>query len=312
MAQPCSLSPQGRRQGLLSPMSVVPLVDAAWLREHLEADDLVLLDASIDRSVDEDGQTVFGPGHQVVGQHRIKGARHADLFNAFSDPDGEFLFTRPSVEQLAQACVDVGISSASRVVVYDRLTGAYAARVWFVLRAFGFENVSVLDGGFPGWIDGDGATESGPVELALSAGGTDTVAELATRLGEIPGRFVDLDEAIRVSTDPRSGILVCALRHEEYVGDPSRERSGHIPRSLSFPYPATLTADSTVDRGATQIGAVERGIVDQRVVAYCGGGVNAAGLALSFAAAGLEMPAVYDGSLNEWRANPGLPLEVGE
>ncbi len=43
------------------------------------------------------------------------------------------------------------IGDGSTVVVYDDTQGLYAARVWWTLRAYGLENVRVLDGGFPAW-----------------------------------------------------------------------------------------------------------------------------------------------------------------
>lgn len=263
------------------------LVDVAWLAENLG--DVVLLDASITRSVDADGRSSFADGRAEFEAGHLPGARFADVFAAFSDPTADVLFTRPTAEQFVTAATSLGIHDGSRVVLYDRLTGAWAARIWWVFRSFGFTDVRVLDGGLNAWTAAGHGLETGPSQ-DVPAG------DLTVR--EEDGWFVDLEEVQALSEHPtRDRPMFCALRASEFD-------AGHIAGSASLPYPDLLTADGTVDRDKAAAAPGQ-----DRPVLYCGGGVNAAGLGLVLLAGGHPRPTVYDGSLNEWRAR-NLPLVV--
>lgn len=291
----------------MTQVSGSPLVSAAWLAEHLGEPGLVVLDASITRSEDAEGRTVFSDGTATFEAQHLAGAVFADLFTVWSDPAGEYGFTRPSPAQVEAAARASGIDADSTVVVYDQLSGAYAARLWFVLRAYGFADVRVLDGGFAAWTAFGGRVASGSEQVEVGAGFA----------AVDQGFFADLDEvralALSEDRDKADGArLVCALRQPEFLGDPERERSGHIPSSVNVPYPDLLAEDGTVSLAQTRRLASAQGLDAGPVLAYCGGGVNAAGLALAFAHAGLALPRVYDASMNEWRARTELPVVVGE
>lgn len=107
----------------------------------------------------------------------------------------------------------------------------------------------------------------------------------------------DLAEVARAPGDR----LVCALRKERFD-------AGHIPGSVSLPYPDLLRPDGTLDLVEVRSRAAATGL-DATSVVYCGGGINAAGLVLALDAAGLPLPRLYDGSLSEWRADPARPVE---
>ncbi|GAA2644740.1 sulfurtransferase [Paractinoplanes durhamensis] len=258
------------------------LVDQAWLRDHLA--EVVLLDASIRRG---EGPRPFSSGLDAYAEAHLPGARFADLFGGFSAPDAPLPFTLPTAEQLRSAAREVGVRNGVKVVVYDRNGGAWAARVWWLLRIHGFAEVSVLDGGFGGWT---GPVESGipaapePGELTLHEPG-----EVTAGLAEISGGTEDL--------------LVCGIRQPDF-------ENGHIPGSASLPYAELLRADGTLDLELVRRRATDLGLDRTPAIAYCGGGINAAGLVLALEAAGLPAPRLYDGSLNEWRA-AALPLETG-
>ncbi len=99
--------------------------------------------------------------------------------------------------------------------------------------------------------------------------------------------------------------MVCALRGTEY-------QKAHIPNTTSLPYPDLLTPDGTLDRGKARA-AADALQAGQRVILYCGGAINAAGLALALHEGGLDLErlAIYDGSLSEWKSVAGLPLAAG-
>lgn len=275
------------------------LVEVAWLLEHRS--EVVILDASIRRGVGPD-EPPFASGREAFSTAHIPGARFADLFEDFSDPGSELPFTRPTDEGIARAAARVGIDSQTPIVVYDRLTGAWAARVWWVLRSRGFSNVRVLNGGFDAWIQAGGEVESGASETTSDVTRPDrpVLAETAE------GWFVDID---RVTDAPE--VVLCALNDQAYRGDPDEPGTGHIPGSLSAPYASTLVG-GRIDPSRTRALPDALGIgPDTDTIIYCGGGINAAGLALAFHEVGLRRTAVYDGSLADWRSDPERPLVTG-
>lgn len=111
-----------------------PLVSAAWLKEHLNDDDLIVLDVSPQ-------PTAY-----------IKGARYFDLKNEFSVQNSEFPNTFPSVAQFEKGCQQLGINKTSKIVVYDNKGVYLSPRVWWMFNTMGHQNVAVLDGGLPDWM----------------------------------------------------------------------------------------------------------------------------------------------------------------
>jgi thiosulfate/3-mercaptopyruvate sulfurtransferase len=276
------------------------LVSVDWLREN--ASGVVILDASIRRGTGD--EPPFADGRPDFEREHVPGARFADLFREFSDGPSPLPFMRPDAERIRAATAAVGITDASTVVVYDRLNGAWAARVWWVLRSFGFERVFVLDGGLAAWTGSGGAVETGAARPIPASTGITPDAR--------PGFFIDpaVVRALSVRPDPRQPV-VCALRRDDYLGDPDRPGSGHIPQSINLPYPDTLDAAGRHDPARTRELVAALDIPDTaHPVLYCGGGINAAGLALALHEIGRGDVTVFDGSLAQWRAE-ALPLQVG-
>ncbi|NDK92520.1 sulfurtransferase [Gordonia desulfuricans] len=269
------------------------LVDVAWLAENTAS--VVILDASIRRG-DGEEEPAFSSGRTDFEADHIQGARFADLFTEFSDPDDPLPFMRPSARQVADTLARHGITDGTEVVVYDRLNGAWAARLWWVLRSFGI-GARVLDGGLTAWTSAGLPTESGPSRPVspVTAPAVQDHSDLVAHLDEVAAA---------------TGLLVCGLRREEFDGDPADPLSGHIPGSVSLPYAQTLDAAGRHDAAGTRKLAAEAGIGvgGPAPILYCGGAVNAAGVALALHEIGITDVRIYDGSLSEWRSNPERPL----
>lgn len=253
------------------------------------------------------GRTGFLPGDAVFARGHIPGARFADLFARFSDPAAPYAFTCPTKAGLEAAAQDVGIDNDSMVVTYDPMGGAYAARVWTVLRAFGHSNIRVLNGGLAAWKNAGGAIDIGPASC-FERGNFKAAHGQRT--------FVGADEVLDligggVSTETP---LICGLRAEQFTGaDSTDPRRGHIPTSVNLPFPDLLGPDDRLEvarvSNALTALSLTKGIAP---VLYCGGGINAAGLALALALAGVDDVKIYDDSMNGWRDNPELPVEDGD
>ncbi|MEV1293497.1 rhodanese-like domain-containing protein [Pseudonocardia sp. NPDC049635] len=236
----------------------------------------------------------------------IPGAVFADIPNAFSDPGAPFSLAVPTSEQFAAAAGALGIGEGTHVVAYDTAGNAWATRLWWLLRAFGHDAVSVLDGGLGAWTAAGHPTESGEP--------APTAATFTPRWR--PELLATTDEVRRLSAGG-DGVLVNALDPATYRGEQEispYSRRGRIPGSANLPLfelldPAT---GRFLDRDALAAKLQEAGILGaDRAVTYCGGGIAATLPAFAaYVVSGAEV-AVYDGSLSEWTADAALPVETG-
>src|SRR5258708_1174617 len=138
----------------------------------------------------------------------------------------------PGTEQVERVMSAAGIGPGVRVVAYDDQAGAMAARLWYLLRAYGHDAVAVLDGGLPKWT-----AEGRPVETA-------SVTPPAAAFTARPREGWVLDKAAMVREGPRS-VVLDARTAQRYLGDsdPIDPRAGHIPGALNAPFRDNLTGD---------------------------------------------------------------------
>lgn len=285
------------------PALETPVVSTQWLADYLGADHLVVLDASVLQTAQPDGSTAYVTGHESFLLHgHLPGARFADVIDVLSDPNGSYPFTRPDAARFASAVGGLGIDNETTVIVYDSRVGQWAARVWWLFRAFGYDRVAVLDGGYTKWLAEERPTEIGHVPSPRE---TFTVVER-------PELWVDKAFVEGVVRGENEAALVCASPAREFTGEITpRPRAGHIPGSISAPAASLVDATTNAfaepaalrDTLAPALGA-------PRIVVYCGGGIAAAAAALALTLLGERSIAVYDGSLNEWAADPQAQLDV--
>jgi thiosulfate/3-mercaptopyruvate sulfurtransferase len=182
----------------------------------------------------------------------------------------------------------------------------WATRVWWMLRSLGFDAAAVLDGGFDRWQAEGRAIETGDPKGYPPA-------TLTPR--PRPGRFVDKTTVQAAIGDPRT-VTVNALGPQFHRGlEPSRYgRPGRVPGSVNVPAaslvdPASKRFVSLADAMATFAAA---GVgKDQRVIAYCGGGISATIDLFLLHQLGFEDLMLYDGSMGEWAKDQSLPIETG-
>jgi thiosulfate/3-mercaptopyruvate sulfurtransferase len=274
-----------------------PLVSTQWLADHLGADDLVVVDASVISYTQPNGKPGRLSGHeQYIVDGHIPGALFADLIDDFSDPDGRFPYTRPDSARFAAAAGALGIGPETTVVVYDTGFGQFASRLWWLFRAFGHDNAAVLDGGLTAWIADDRPIERGHLESAPT-----TFAAI-----ERPDAWVDKAFVERVVRGEEHASLICTLSVKEIEG---RGRPGHIPGSSAVPLTRLVDRAARITLADEQLReALVPALGAPRIVAYCSGGIAAATAALQLVRLGETNVAIYDGSLNEWAADPDAPL----
>ncbi|UFR00940.1 sulfurtransferase [Streptomyces sp. Go40/10] len=284
-----------------------PLVDTAWLADHLDDPRLVVLDATaVLPSPRYDGDHRCASGRPGWAERHLPGSRHADLTEDLSDPGAPYHFAVPAPDALAAALARLGVGEGSEVVAYDTGGGIWAARLWWMLRAISVP-AAVLDGGLHAWEAAGHRLASGDTAAPPAAVPVTPVPR--------PELWTGVEEVAAISAGDRPGTLVCALPPGGYDGSaPTRySRRGRIPASRSLPGRSLLDdtgrllprPDLTTVADAALTGA------GSPLVLYCGGGISAAGTALALTVLGREDVSLYDGSLEEWSKDPARPLESG-
>lgn len=282
------------------------LASTDWLAEHLEDPGLRVIECTVFLRPREHG----GPGYAVVSgreeweRAHIPGSDFIELQGELSDTSSPLRFMMPSAERFAAAMSRHGVGNDSRVVLYDRQGNMWAARVWWMLRAFGFDGARVLDGGWTAWLAQDRPTSTQPAPLGT-----------ATFVPRPRTQLIATKEDVLASIESGRSCIVNALSAAQHRGEVAPYgRPGHISGSVNVPAmgsagivdPKTQLYQSTseIRRRFEEAGAKS----GERMITYCGGGIAASSAAFAALMAGYTDVAVYDASLSEWAVDPSLPM----
>jgi thiosulfate/3-mercaptopyruvate sulfurtransferase len=284
-----------------------PLVSQEELRASLGDERVRVFDATVflRRQVPGGPYQVVSGRAEYAAAH-LPGAAFADIPGELSDPASPYAFTVPPAERFAAAIGRLGVGDGTHVVAYAQDTPMWATRLWWLLRFFAHDDVSVLDGGLAAWTAAGGPVVAG--EVTYPAG----VFTARSR----PELLASRRDVERIVADEASACLVNALTPDVFRGDGpgAYSRPGRIPGSVNVPWSGLVDPATNRFRPAADLTAALRagGIRDdQPVVAYCGGGISATVDLFALALTGNHDAKLYDGSLTEWSADPDLPLVTG-
>ncbi|TCK64457.1 thiosulfate/3-mercaptopyruvate sulfurtransferase [Curtobacterium sp. PhB136] len=277
----------------MAPVLTSPLVSTQWLADHLGADELVVLDASVHAAGTGRGMTWQSARDTYERHGHVPGARFADLVQDFSTPDADVPFTRPCAERFEQAARALGITNTSTVVVYDDSVGEWSARLWWIFRSFGFDDVAVLDGGFVKWRD-----EGRPVRVgALTSAPAVHVEAAAFLAGEERPLWADRARVERAVDGSEPAALVLAV-DETVLG---ATHPDVVPGTTPIPLRRVVDQDSNALLRPAALADVFAPVLDsEQIVTYCGVGSAACVDALALTVLGHDRVQVYDGSLADW------------
>ncbi len=273
-----------------------PLVSVEWLQQHLAEPHLIILDASVSKIV----------GIEPIEYSEfccIPGSQFCDIAGSFHLSSSPLSHTMPTDKQFSLQAQALGISSQSKIVIYDN-QGMYSApRAWWMFKAMGIQNVFVLNGGLPLWLRQGYKTDSdyqvtenkGSVTGTLQQGSVVTSQQVLAAINKPDQQIVDARSFSRfcgTAKEPRAGL-----------------RSGHIPNSINLHFASLLENGcykSTTK--LTEIFSQAKLSKANQLIGSCGSGMTACIVLLAAYILGYRNLSLYDGSWSEWGADDSLPL----
>jgi thiosulfate/3-mercaptopyruvate sulfurtransferase len=280
-------------------MNRTTLVSVAELAANLADPEVVVFDCRHELTNPDFGARAYAESH-------IPGARFAHVDKNLSGPltgkNGRHPL--PDAGEFMQWLGRMGVSAESQVVGYDQAGGAYASRLWWMLRWLGHPRVAVLDGGWQAWTAaGQPVTADVPVPKPARFDGNPDQSRV-----DAPYVLRNLDSPDMVLIDARANDR---FRGQNETIDPV---AGHIPGARNRVFRDNLDAKGFFKPAAELRADFEKvleGAAPGKVVHQCGSGVTACHNLLAMEIAGLGGSRLYSGSWSEWIADPSRPVATG-
>ena len=264
------------------------IVNTKWLKENLKNDKLVLVDCRFSLMDKEYGKRSYEESH-------IKNAVRIDIETELSAPIKKHggRHPIPTVEALKETFENIGISNDSLVVAYDEGDLSGPARLWWILKYLGHEEVYVLNGG---------------INLFEEIGGETTVEESKPKKGNFQ---VNINEDMRVNMEyvrekinKENVAIVDCRENKRYVGkfEPVDKKAGHIPSALNYFWMDILNKneDRLTIKSEESLKEHFKILKDfDEVIIYCGSGITASPVSLALSEAGIDHK-LYSGSFSDW------------
>lgn len=279
------------------------LITGDELQACLDDPNIRIFDCSVNLVIKEGGGYQSGNHREAWLEGHIPGAGYIDLMDELSDTGAAFPFMMPSDQKFIDAMSGYGVGPDTDVVLYNRGPGWWAMRVWWMLRAFGFDRASVLDGGWDKWH-----AEGRPI-----GSGDEKYAPAHFEPGPRRDIFVGASETLQAIDEPQT-LVINALSAAIHRGDgKAYARPGRIKGSVNVPAPGLFNEDLTL-LTKPELKQHFEGVSALKadgVINYCGGGISATADAFALHLLGHNKVQIYDGSLSEWARDPSLPMETG-
>jgi thiosulfate/3-mercaptopyruvate sulfurtransferase len=280
------------------------VISTGWLAQHLSDPHVRIVDCTTHLPALPDfsyynvvcGRADFEKAH-------VPGATFIDIDHDISTPHPRLHFMLCSPEQFAEAMGDFSIGDDTHVISYSTANHWWATRLWWMLRVFGHDSASVLDGGFQNWHSEGRPVENGPAGPAAPARFT----------ARYRPELIATKEDVLAAMGREESCTINALRREQHAGTGGvyYGRRGHITGSVNIPAVEHIRQDNTFKSAKELRAMFATAMQKPEVITYCGGGIAATSVALALAMLGYDRVKVYDNSLTEWAADPLLPMETG-
>lgn len=277
------------------------LVSTAWLKTRLADPSLRVIDGSYKMP------GVVPTAAEDHARSHIPGAVFFDI-DAIADHATALPHMLPPAEAFAREVGALGIGDAHTIVIYDAGNWMGAPRVWWTFRAFGRNDIRILDGGLKKWLAEGGAVTAERPSFPPVSFTAHLDAALVRSRAQMAANLAGKTEQV---VDARSNERFRGVVPEPWPG----RRSGRIPGSFNVPF-GTLSDPATGEmkepaelRRIFEAAGID---LDRPTVTSCGSGVTAAVLNVALARIGHPQAALYDGSWAEWGLPDGGPVQADE
>jgi thiosulfate/3-mercaptopyruvate sulfurtransferase len=271
------------------------LIDVNSLLSEYENPDWLIFDTRYDLADKNAGKQAYLQGH-------IPAAIYVDLHDDLSRPPAtnKGRHPLPTVETMNTLFSELGIRPKSQVVIYDNAFGAFAARLWWMLKHMQHENVAVLNGGWQAWLEAGGAVSTN----------NEVRTESEFKNTALVEDIIDIDQV------EQAKLLVDSREPARYRGEsePIDKAAGHIPGALNRFWKENISENGCFKEKQAlkqEFEEILGNTPSEESVFYCGSGVTACHNLLAAAHAGLDLPKLYAGSWSEWSAYPEKPVATG-
>ena len=273
-------------------------VTATWLAEHLDDDNVQLLDARMAPAGQELTRDMTA---EYLAEH-LSDAVFFDI-EKLSDHTSPYPHMLPRAETFAVAMRELGVCADKHLVVYDEGNLFSAPRAWWMLKYFGVEKVSLLAGGLAGWKNAQLPLSNTPVTLPES--------EFVAHIN--PEYEVKRVTDVLLVSHEGGAQIVDARAANRFHGEVDEPRPGllrgRIPSSLNVPWNLLVCDGQLKPASELQDIFSQQGVdLTQPIIGSCGSGVTAVVVLLALSSLGVKNISLYDGSWGEWGSRHDLPV----
>jgi thiosulfate/3-mercaptopyruvate sulfurtransferase len=276
------------------------LVSTEELEKHIDDPKWIVFDVRSDLKDPDKGIRLYMEGH-VHDAYYIHLER--DLAGEKTGTNGRHPL--PDIATFAKRMTRCGVAAGRQVVCYDDAGGNYAARLWWLLRWLGHENVALLDGQYPRWVQ-----EKRPISKDVPPPRSGRFVPRPLLGAAVDAAFVD---HFRKRAD---GVLVDARSAERFAGqsEPIDPVAGRVPGAINRFWQLNLTPEGLFKAPEVlrkEFEAMLGPTPAAQAVHMCGSGVTACHNLFAMEYAGLAGSRLYPGSWSEWCSDPSRAIATG-
>jgi len=267
------------------------IVTVEWLREHIEDENVRIIDCRFDLANPNWGREKYEEEHIL---HALYFDLNIDLSSPVTEHGGRHPL--PNIEEFADKLSQAGIGEHTTVIAYDSQAGANASRLWWLLNYVGHEKVYILDGGFPAW------KENGlPITTEIP------VAIRKTFKANVQDHMLVTMETVRENIHAGADVtLIDSREPKRYAGveELVDSKAGHIPTAVNYFWKDGIVQSGQFKKEAGQQERFRNLSKDKETIVYCGSGVTACPNILALKLAGFQNVKLYAGSWSDWISYP--------